>query len=51
MTKAQQMFEAIMQSKGHNDFHKSATGKYLVPSIQTRWVYFKMGWNMCEVSV
>jgi hypothetical protein len=49
MTKAQQIFEAIMRTKGHTDFtqHK---GRYANPSMQTRWNYFQMGWEMSKVT-
>jgi hypothetical protein len=50
MSKAQQVFEALMRSKGHTDFHQSKSGKYLVPALQMRWVYFQLGWSMHEVT-
>jgi hypothetical protein len=50
MTKTQKIFEAVMRSKGHTDLSKTATGKYTVPSVQVRWAYFNMGWQMCEVA-
>jgi len=50
MSKAQQVFEALMRSKGHTDCNMNATGKYSVPALQMRWVYFQMGWNMKEVT-
>jgi hypothetical protein len=50
MSKAQQVFEAIMAAKGHNEFAMSAKGKYLVPSLQMRWAYFQLGWEMREVT-
>ena len=46
MTKAQQVFEAIMAAKGHDDFAMSATGKYLNPGLQVRWPMFLLGWEM-----
>jgi hypothetical protein len=46
MTKAQQVFEAIMAAKGHDDFSKSDTGKYLNPGLQVRWPMFLMGWEI-----
>ena len=46
MSKAQAMFEAIMRSKGFTDFAMSGTGKYTTPSMQTRWNYFQLGWEM-----
>jgi hypothetical protein len=50
MSKAQSVFEALMRSKGHTDFYQSKTGKYLVPALQMRWVYFQLGWSMHEVA-
>jgi hypothetical protein len=50
MTQAQQVFEAIMATKGHNDFAMSAKGKYTTPSLQLRWVYFQLGWEMKGVT-
>ncbi len=50
MTKAQQVFEALMRSKGHTDFYQSKSGKYLVPALQMRWVYFQLSWSMHEVA-
>lgn len=50
MTKAQQVFEALMRSKGHTDFNRNRTGKYSVPALQMRWSYFLMGWEMREVA-
>ena len=49
MSKAQTVFEALMRSKGHTDFyfHK---GKYSVPSLQVRWSYFQMGWELRGVT-
>ena len=49
MSKAQQIFEAIMRVKGHTDF-QMIRGKYVNGSLQTRWVYFQMGWEMREVT-
>lgn len=50
MTQAQQVFEAIMATKGHSEFAMSAKGKYLVPALQMRWSYFLMGWEMAKVT-
>ena len=50
MSKAQQVFEALMRSKGHTDFNMSATGKYSVSALQMRWSYFLMGWEMKGVT-
>lgn len=40
-----------MRVKGHSDFSLSETGKYNDRNIQTRWVYFQMGWEMHEATV
>jgi len=50
MSNAQRVFEAIMSTKGHDDFTMSATGKYIVPGLQMRWSYFQLGWEMREVT-
>lgn len=49
MNKAQQVFEALMRSKGHTDF-KTIKGRYTVPAMQTRWIYFQLGWEMRGVA-
>ena len=46
MPTAQRIFEAIMRTKGHTDFSMTSTGKYHNPSLQQRWAYFLMGWEM-----
>jgi hypothetical protein len=51
MSKAQTVFEALMRSKGHTDFNMNATGKYSVPSLQMRWSYFQLGWEMKAVTL
>ena len=50
MSKAQQVFEALMRSKGHTDFKQSKSGKYTVPALQMRWIYFQTGWEMRGVA-
>jgi hypothetical protein len=49
MTQAQKLFEAIMRTKGHAEFTQDK-GRYINPSLQTRWIYFQMGWEMAKVS-
>jgi hypothetical protein len=49
MTKAQKIFEAIMRTKGHTDFDQ-VNGRYTNASLQTRWIYFRMGWEMAGVT-
>jgi hypothetical protein len=45
MTKAQQVFEAMMRSKGYTDLAQ-VKGKYTNPSVVMRWNYFLLGWEM-----
>jgi hypothetical protein len=45
MTQAQKVFEAVMRARGYEDF-SMAKGRYLNPSVQTRWNYFLLGWEM-----
>jgi hypothetical protein len=40
------VFEAVMRSNGHTDFSLTATGRYRLNQIQTRWKYFLLGWEM-----
>lgn len=47
--KAQRVFEALMKVKGHTDFAMT-NDRYNVPSLQTRWNYFLMGWEMSEAT-
>jgi hypothetical protein len=49
MTQPQRIFEAIMRTKGHTDFSQ-VKGRYLNASMQTRWNYFQIGWEMREVT-
>jgi hypothetical protein len=50
MNKAQQVFEALMRSKGYTDFGQVKSGKYTTPAMQVRWAYFRMGWEMKGVT-
>lgn len=45
MSQAQRTFEAIMRTRGHADFSQ-VKNRYINPSLQTRWNYFQMGWEM-----
>jgi hypothetical protein len=45
MSKAQQVFEAMMRAKSYTDF-SGTKGRYNNPALQTRWNYFLMGWEM-----
>lgn len=49
MSKAQTVFEAIMRTRGHEDFSQRK-GRYVNMSLQTRWNYFQMGWEMRGVT-
>jgi len=40
------LFEAVMRASGHADFSMTSTGRYKVGGLQTRWKYFRMGWEM-----
>ena len=48
MSAARRVFEALMRSKGHDDFTTTEAGRYVVPSLQARWVYFQTGWEMAN---
>jgi hypothetical protein len=50
MTQTQKVFEALMRTKGYTDFAMNKTGKYMVPSMQMRWNYFQLGWEMRGVT-
>jgi len=50
MSQAQKVFEAIMRTKGHDDFRMSDTGKYLNPGLQVRWSHYLLGWEMREAT-
>ena len=49
MTQARKVFEALMRAKGHTIF-TTVNDRYVVPALQTRWLYFQMGWEMREVT-
>ena len=39
-------FEALMRANGYQDLSKTEKGHYTVPTVQTRWNYFLLGWEM-----
>ena len=45
MIQAQKVFEAMMVAKGYTDLTQ-VKGRYTIPTVQTRWNYFLMGWQM-----
>jgi hypothetical protein len=46
MRDPRQVFEALMKANGYEDLSKSERGHYSVPTVQTRWKYFLLGWEM-----
>ena len=49
MSRAQQMFEAMMHTNGFTSFEMK-NGRYLAANIQVRWKFFQLGWNMAMIS-
>ncbi len=49
MNEARRVFEAMMRGNGHNDLTRTGD-KYNVPSLQTRWRYFLLGWEMANAT-
>ena len=47
--KARTMFEAVMRGKGYTDFNM-VKGRYTATAMQTRWIYFQLGWEMRGVT-
>lgn len=45
MSNARQTFEAIARANGGNDFSLKQDGRYLVQNLQSRWTYFRLGWE------
>lgn len=45
MSTARHEFEAIARANGGSDFSLKQDGRYAVQNIQSRWVYFKLGWD------
>ena len=45
MSRARQVFEAVMRAKGYTEFVMK-NDRYINPSVQTRWNYFLLGWEM-----
>ena len=49
MTEARQVFEAMMRGNGHADLTRTGNS-YNVPSLQTRWRYFLLGWEVARAT-
>jgi hypothetical protein len=49
MNQCQKMFEALMRTKGHTDFAQK-NSRYINLNLQTRWNYFRTGWEMKEAT-
>lgn len=45
MSNARQTFEAIARANGGTDFSLKQDGRYAVQNIQSRWTYFRLGWE------
>ena len=45
MTKAQEVFEAMMIAKGYTDLEQ-LKGRYVNLNMQSRWNYFVLGWQL-----
>ena len=45
MTKAQEVFEAMMVAKGYTDLEQ-LQGRYVNRNMQSRWNYFVLGWQL-----
>ena len=43
----EKMFLALMRAMGYTDEDfKMNKGRYISPAMQTRWLYFRLGWEM-----
>lgn len=49
ISKAQMVFEALMRGRGYTDL-SMVKGKYTATTMQTRWIYFQLGWEMRGVA-
>lgn len=45
MSTARKEFEEIARANGATDFSLKPDGRYAVQNLQSRWVYFKLGWD------
>ena len=45
MSDARQKFESIARANGGTDFSLKQDGRYAVQKIQSRWTYFRLGWE------
>lgn len=52
MNTAEKTFEAIMRGKGYDsaDLVKNKNNKYVSNTVQMRWAYFLLGWEMALAS-
>lgn len=48
MKNPHEVFEAVMRANGYaeDELHRNDKGTYANPSVQTRWKYFLLGWEM-----
>ena len=50
MNQTRKIFEAVMRGQGYkpSDLVLGPNGRYVKPSVQTRWRYFLSGWEMAS---
>lgn len=48
MNEARLMFEAMMRGNGQTNLERKNDG-YAAPSVQVRWHYFLLGWELASV--
>jgi hypothetical protein len=46
MKDARTVFEAIMRGNGYENTDRDESGNYVVSSLNMRWRYFLIGWEM-----
>jgi hypothetical protein len=47
MTEAQKVFETLMKANGYSDEELTRKNQgYVSNTVQTRWKYFLLGWEM-----
>lgn len=47
MEQARKVFETMMKANGYSEeFLIKKNDRYTNPVVQTRWKYFRMGWEM-----
>lgn len=49
MNEARLMFEAMMRGQGKTSLTRKGE-RYIAPSIQVRWHFFRLGWEMAKAA-